>query len=179
MGELMNPKEVEERTSAALDRFLHEDEYLLRYNLGERTIAHRFAVCLEAVFPEWNVDCEYNRDGRNIKRIPLSEACRRLFRTTDAVNPDIIVHIRGGRNLLAVEIKKAGIPGRECDIQKLHGYMEVLGYAYGLFLCFRTGNRTEWVKERKLYVSAASQQQHAPDHTHESSQVPAAGPHGG
>ncbi len=143
--------EIEERISEALDHFLRADIYLLRYNLGERSIAHRFAVCLEAVFPRWHVDCEYNRAGQDVKRIPLSDACRQLLRTTDAVNPDIIVHKRGGRNLLAIEIKKAGRRGRECDLEKLQGYMEVLGYDYGLFLCFHTGNRTEWVAERILF----------------------------
>jgi hypothetical protein len=147
--------EIEEKISEALSRFLRTDEYLLRNDLSERSIAHRLAVCLESVFPRWHVDCEYNRDGHEIKRIPLSDACREQLRTTDAVNPDIIVHKRGGKNLLAVEIKKAGKPGRDCDLEKLRGYIEVLGYDYGLFICFRTGNQIERVEESILFSSAA------------------------
>ena len=109
-------------------------------------------VYLETAFSDWDVDCEYNRNGDRLKEIPLSDECRELLRKTDRVVPDIIVHKRGpqGPNLLAIEIKREGQPGEECDLAKLRGYISVIGYSYGLYVCFKTGFVAEHIAKKVL-----------------------------
>jgi hypothetical protein len=145
-------RDVESKIEDALSQMTSEDEdrYLLEHNLGERCLAHRFAVHLAVVFSDWDVDCEYNRNGDKLKEIPLSDECRELLRRTDRVVPDIIVHKRGpqGPNLLAIEIKREGQPGEECDLAKLHGYISVLDYSYGFYVCFKSGCVTDHIAKK-------------------------------
>ena len=144
--------DVESKIEVALSRVTSEDKYLLEHDLGERCLAHRFALHLAAVFSEWDVDCEYNRNGDRLKEIPLSDECRQLLRKTDRVVPDIIVHKRGpeGPNLLAIEIKREGQPGEECDLAKLSGYISVIRYSYGLYVCFKTGFVGDYIAKKRF-----------------------------
>ena len=64
-----NNKEVSEKIKNAYRKFLKNDSCLLAVVANERSITHRFAIYLEDEFPNYNVDCEYNREGTNIKRI--------------------------------------------------------------------------------------------------------------
>jgi len=143
-------RHVESKIEDALSRMTSKDKYLLEHNLGEGCLAHRFAVHLAAVFSDWDVDCEYNRNGDRLKEIPLSDECRELLRKTDRVVPDIIVHKRGpqGPNLLAIEIKREGQTGEECDLAKLRGYISVIGYSYGFYVCFKTGSVTDHIAKK-------------------------------
>ena len=145
-------RDIESKIEDALNEMTSNDKYLLEHNLGERCLAHRFAVHLAAVFSGWDVDCEYNRKGDRLKEIPLSYECKELLRRTNRVVPDIIVHKRGdqGPNLLAVEIKREGQPGEECDLTKLHGYISDIGYSYGLYVSFNTGFVDEHIAKKVL-----------------------------
>lgn len=90
---------------SVVDTFLERDAYLLSVNVHERTIGHRFAVYLEHIFPEWHIDCEYNRDGHAPKEIGVGfgddgEHGSHVF-------PDVIIHKRGTSSIfLVVELKK-------------------------------------------------------------------------
>ncbi len=85
------------------------DPFLLANDVSEWAVAHRLAVYLEKYFPEYDVDCEYNRmadaDGRYSTRSP-----KKVYGTVKS-RPDIIVHKRGPatmNNLLVLELKKFG-----------------------------------------------------------------------
>jgi hypothetical protein len=117
------------------------DDYLLIKDVSKRAIAHKLGEYLQPLFPGWNVDCEYNRNGDIPKQILSLE-------TSDlsSIFPDIIVHIRGHNqpfNLLIVVAKKHGErPFNEAsDRQKLEAYSDNqgLGYTVGVFVTFRTG----------------------------------------
>jgi hypothetical protein len=93
----------------ALATLFDRDVYLLAVDANERSISHRFAMYLQAQFERFDVDCEYNRDGVEPKKLghlgllPDSEDVE-----AQTVFPDIIVHIRGtNRNYLGVEMKKS------------------------------------------------------------------------
>ena len=136
----LSRQEVETRITTALNNLLSRDRYLLETGLSERCLAHRLAIYLEDVFDDWDVDCEYNRNGnwpKGVSGVHLTNECIDTLKKTDRVLPDIIVHKRGsdGPNLLAVEMKIAGRSGRECDIQKIRGYISQLHYDYGLYAC--------------------------------------------
>lgn len=150
--------EIESKIESALHELVSRDSYLLEMGLGERCIAHRFAFHLAQVFPEWDVDCEYNRNGHRFKELPLSDECRELLRKSDRVVPDIVVHKRGedGPNLLAIELKIEGRPGEDCDLSKLRGYMSVIGYSFGFYVCFRNGNVAEHIVKKIIFPEKPS-----------------------
>ena len=59
---LLSEEEIERRVSKALAMLLHKDRYRLNVQVNERSLTHRFGIYLQEVFPEYDVDCEYNRD---------------------------------------------------------------------------------------------------------------------
>jgi hypothetical protein len=133
-------RQIAEAVIAALLKFLERDHYLLGVDVAERAIAHRLAVHLHAHFPEWNVDCEYNRDGHDPKEIP--DGSGDDGEHGSRVYPDIIVHHRGTNdNHIVVELKKSSNPQPDDrDFHKLAGYRAVLGYRHALFVRLAVGN---------------------------------------
>jgi len=101
--------------------------------VGERAIAHRFAVHLERVLQDFGypneavkiaTDCEYNRHRGAVKQHHVKEKLKKrvedAHRTAQSdpkregwyvfsVSPDIIVHERGvdEKNLIVIEMKRA------------------------------------------------------------------------
>lgn len=139
--------------ASALSELLINDHDLLGIDANERTITFRFAMYLQQRFPDWTVDCEYNRDGIEPKRLgqlklyPDSED-----EEAKTVFPDVIVHRRGTRqNYLVLEFKKStSRVDRWTDLRKLQGYKQQLGYEHALFVEVGTeGQATitalEWV----------------------------------
>jgi hypothetical protein len=139
---------------AALRKLLANDLYLLTVDANERSICHRFAMYLQEEFPEFNVDCEYNRDEINPKCLaPLDLHPNSEDTNAKTVFPDVIVHIRGKKqNHLIMEFKKSSNKGSHTDLLKLQGYKrnKSLGYAYALFVELAVGKnpgvaKVEWV----------------------------------
>lgn len=150
----------------ALEDFLANEADLLDVDINERAISSKLALYLSKFFPNWNVDCEYNRLGRmgrkliahskhyfeqakakgiipeNIKT--FSELQKSEFRV--AVYPDIIVHHRMHEfdNLLIIEIKKANNPAVRLgwDEYKINFFIDVLHYKTGVFVVFNTGDHS-------------------------------------
>jgi hypothetical protein len=105
---------ISEAVTAAYEQLLRRDRPLLRVDSSERSISHKLAQYLEPYFPGWHVDCEYNRDGADAKRLlnanlPVDFEVRACDVDGATTLPDIIVHKRGrrGPNLLVVEVKKS------------------------------------------------------------------------
>jgi len=131
--------ELAVKVIAAVELLLARDPYLFVYRVGERAVSHRLAIYVEAQFPGWDVDCEYDRDGEARKMIP--DGSGNDHDEGSAVLPDIIVHHRGpGGNHLVFEIKKS--TNREPDdrdLAKLRAYCHHLGYDHGVFIRFVVG----------------------------------------
>jgi hypothetical protein len=139
----------------AAEELLRRDAHLLVTDVHERSIGHHFANYLQARFPGWDVDCEYNRDGhhpkalRTLPDLPPDREQREVY-------PDIIVHHRNtSDNLLVLELKKTTSTATdEYDLAKLRAYVAELGYHHALFVRFRTGhaapdvNDVSWSKKR-------------------------------
>ena len=128
--------EVKAGIESAVKSFYATDQYLLDNGLNERTITCRFAYHLQHQFPDWNVDCEYNRLGEMPKMLDLPKDSV-TWDDTEAktVFPDIIIHKRGQAwpNLLVIEMKKRGLSA-DFDYQKLKAYQEQIGYKYSCFI---------------------------------------------
>lgn len=135
--------EIKEKIGIALQLFLHKDNQLLEYNVNERAISHKLAEYIQILFPEWDVDCEYNRRENDIKRLNRIKECDEQ-RKTDIIYPDIIVHHRGEEdNLLVIEIKTNG-QDDICDRKKLQLLTQKdgeYGYDWGLYLQFNRTNQ--------------------------------------
>jgi hypothetical protein len=125
--------ELNERLGRACAIFMERDQHLLCVEANERSMTHKFAEYLQREFPEWDVDCEYNRSGHVPKRLrtlvpewqvsPEDENATTVF-------PDIIVHRRGAKeNLLVIEAKKSGTSDT-FDRAKLAAYMSEDAYNY-------------------------------------------------
>ena len=56
-----------------LEKFLKEDSYLSDVNANERSQTHKIAEYLQQILPEYNVDCEYNKNLRQEKTLNFSE----------------------------------------------------------------------------------------------------------
>lgn len=138
-------KEIGKKLNQAINLLLENDSYLLVTDVNERSISHRMAMYLQELFKDWDVDCEYNRDGHDAKILNLPSKKSHFIEATEdyTVFPDIIVHHRGrgtGRNLLVIEIKKTTSQIKcDGDIDKLKAFKKELGYCYRVFIKLRTG----------------------------------------
>ncbi|SHF10691.1 hypothetical protein SAMN02745148_01791 [Modicisalibacter ilicicola DSM 19980] len=126
-----------ETLDQALQTLIEQDRFLLRKGANERAISFRLALHLQALLPEWNVDCEYNcweKPCHYMKQVVTSTTSAATEART--IYPDIVVHKRGtAENLAAIEIAKSTNPfGVHQDIKKLKAYRSQLGYQLTLLL---------------------------------------------
>jgi hypothetical protein len=129
----------------ALQNLVEKDAQLLEADANERSITHKLAEHLQREFgEEWHVDCEYNRDGHDPKRLALPPRDDVRSDDTEArtVFPDVIVHLRNSaQNFMVVEAKKANNPrGDVEDRQKLDAFQEQLRYKVAVLVRFETGS---------------------------------------
>jgi hypothetical protein len=138
----MIKEEIIYALNEALRMLLEKDADILKMDINERSISHKLAVYLEPFFNEWSVDCEYNRNHDNPKRLEIQ---RREVANDDTqartVFPDIIVHKRGAdENLLVIEMKKTTSQEDDTfDLHKLKAFRSQLGYKFGVFVKIKTG----------------------------------------
>ena len=128
----------------ALDQFYEKDGCLVNmvagveqdnggHHVGERAIVFRLAHYMQnimdktPVFKGYVLDCEYNRNGTDIKK--LQENC---------VYPDVIIHQRQNKNnLLVMEVKTYWNNNTEQDVKKIREFMNPEGeyhYKFGASL---------------------------------------------
>ena len=131
-------EDVRHRILNAIVNLYRYDKELLEVNANERSITHKLAEHLQREFPQWNVDCEYNRLGRDVKKLNLNfGSIQPDDLEAKTVFPDIIVHHRGTQeNLLVIEVKKANGKTNTNDREKLLAFVqdENFHYQFGLFL---------------------------------------------
>ena len=154
-------EEVHNKVNRSIDRLLENDCALLKIDANERTISHRLGLYLQLEFVEWNVDCEYNRNLDNPKRLKTykkffdEEQLAWRISETDPITvfPDIIVHERLTRNnLLIIEIKKTtSRVDSKFDYYKLRQFKYQYGYPFALFLKLITGCKEVGI-ETKEYL---------------------------
>lgn len=133
---MSNPSEavIHSAPNAALDSLFTHDKHLLSADANERSLSHMLAIHLLSHFPNYQVDCEYNRDGFDAKKLMLAERPAKDDEV-EAVTifPDIIVHKRGenSQNILVIEMKKASSTvNNDYDIRKLKAFKSELRYLF-------------------------------------------------
>ena len=136
-----------DKVAVALSEFYARETHLLEKDLGERTLTHRLAVALENQFPEWNIDCDYNRLGERTWRLPKASIVSTDDQLGKSIYPDIVVHRRAmPENLLAIDVRKASNhQPPEHDRHKLRGLTDPHGwfaYRIGVLLTLGKNNVT-------------------------------------
>jgi hypothetical protein len=158
----------------SLNRLRERDSYLLENRVWEGSLAHRLAVYLEPFFPQYFIDCEYDKSGEDrkalrnpdIERLPADwtqgqRDCVFAKWTRHAqggrgIRPDIIVHIRGEggleENVLAIECKHEGVNANEfawdwCKLQEFTSGHQAFRYQMGILVIFEGGQNPSkaWV----------------------------------
>lgn len=154
---------VQEAVRDALRRLYRIDFGLIEREVNERSITHWLAIYLRESFPDWDVDCEYNRNGTDPKRLAIDPV---EVRSDDiggkTVYPDIIVHRRGcrgrGANLLVIEAKKAWTgESPDEDRRKLEEFRrsDDFAYRFGALVLFSCkGAQIEWYEDGQHDVEA-------------------------
>jgi hypothetical protein len=142
-----------EKVVKAIEQFYAREAWLFDKDLGERTLTHRLAVQLEKQFEGWDVDCDYNRLGERLLKLPHGSIVSTDDELGKSIFPDIVVHRRAvPDNLLAVELRKAtNHQPVEHDQHKLRGLTDPhLWFAYriGVLLVLAKGR----VKSSDVYV---------------------------
>lgn len=138
--ERLSGKDIRKHIERAYQMLIKKDKYLLEVDANERSITHRLAIYLELEFPEYNVDCEYNRNGIDPKRlIGFKEQIDSDDENGTTVYPDIIIHHRGKKcNFIVIEVKK--VSNRDdSDKKKLEIYKNELFYEHAYFVRFLVG----------------------------------------
>lgn len=141
-------EKIEKYLKNALDELYNNDQFLIcnqpcrsnqpdvHHHVGERAIVFRLAHYLsndierDSEFANYNLDCEYNRNGRNTKRLPSFP---------HGTFPDIIIHERGtnDNNLFVCEVKTYWNTNNADDVKKIQQFIDKDGeykFRYGLSL---------------------------------------------
>ncbi len=135
----MNEDNVIKKVNSALDKLYKENIFLFENGLCEKSINHRFAVCLEnEVFLNYYVDCEYNKShGNGITN-------RKMVSNINGNYIDIVVTKRdgnGANDLICFETKMHTNKKRD-GIEKDRENLKILtnginyGYNLGFFIIY-------------------------------------------
>ena len=157
----LTANQVKQKVRTAIELLIRKDAHLLKIDVNERSITHRLALHLQDAFKGWDVDCEYNRNRYDTKKLFIGNDVRITVETIQSddeqgktVYPDIIVHHRDtDQNLLVVEVKKttSHVP-KNFDLDKLREYKRQLGYSHSLFLSFVTGSPEKIEVEEEIWI---------------------------
>ncbi|MBR1121209.1 hypothetical protein JQ628_06760 [Bradyrhizobium lablabi] len=137
----------------AIRELYAREEYLFDKDLGERTLTHRLAVYIERQFDGWEVDCDYNRLGERLLKLPHGSIISTDDGLGKSIFPDIVVHRRVvPENLLAIEVRKEiNHQPVEHDQHKLRGMTDPhLWFAYRLGVLLVLGKKQ--VKASDVYL---------------------------
>ena len=162
---LLDSLTINARVNSALKTLETNDTCLFEISINERSLCARLAMYLRDEFPEYDVDCEYNRNITEddfLKRLRNKYYLELLGKTispsdTDGVTvyPDIIVHKRRSApevNLLVIEVKKSSNKtDSKIDLAKLRAFKKELHYQYARFIVFGTkGEKKLILKNRSI-----------------------------
>ena len=139
----VNRVQIKTALNRAIDKFVECDKHLLAADVNERSMSHRIAVYWEQEMPDYDVDCEYNRDGFDVKRLELMQGL---------TFPIVLRRSTNEHSLLVVEMKKTAAGSDPTyDLHKLRAFRRELKYTWAVHLiigCSRNGDlvrRTQWI----------------------------------
>ena len=113
-----------------LERFLKEDSYLSDIDANERSQTHKIAEYLQQILPEYNVDCEYNRNLRQEKTLNFFEIVNKIkdFLEDDSSSNELAGHERTTVLKLLEMITQKNIIADESNNPQMRGGNNYVGY---------------------------------------------------
>jgi len=116
----------------SLGQLYANDHHLLDVGVNEKTVTFRLGHYLIGLYPNQDVDCEYNRNGQTAKFLDPNDEHGKY--------PDIIIHKRGSNadNMIVIEAKKEGNNIGDDDM-KLRGFTSPnyeYRYDFGIHITF-------------------------------------------
>jgi hypothetical protein len=143
-----------DKVVAALKEFYAHEAFLFEHDLGERTLTHRLALHVERQFPDFEVDCDFDRLGPRTLNMPRGSIVSTDDHLGKSIYPDIVVHQRSvPNNLIAIEVRKAGNhQPLEHDRQKLRALTDPhIWFAYWIGVLLTLGKNN--VTSVEVYAS--------------------------
>lgn len=131
--------ELTKSVNKALEKLYNDDRSLIEYLVSERAVVFRFGIYLnellkETSFRQHNLDCEYNRNQRDIKRTE---------NFPKGAIPDILLHRRhtNDENAMVIEFKGHwNRTRRQKDLQKVKDFVDQNGeFQYGIGILIELG----------------------------------------
>ena len=136
--EQLDQNDLEGLLRDAQEELERNDSNLLLEGVLEVAIAHQLACYLKPRFYGYSMDIEYDRQGRNPKRVGALDK---------RIRPDIVIHERStnDHNLLVVECKKSSSrAGSSDDKKKLAALKRApFKYARAVFVRIPVGKNLE------------------------------------
>lgn len=73
--------DVRHTVEQALSLVYRNDLYLIRHSVHERSLTFRLGFYLQQLFPDWDVDCEYNKNCKTLwhNKISLTQMPRQTM----------------------------------------------------------------------------------------------------
>lgn len=165
--------DVRQKIINAYKQLVKNDFYLLSVGVNERSITHKLAEYLQQQFPDYHVDCEYNKnllgektvipwEGKKQQLISEFEKCdtdeKRKIKITEmlengvSIYPDIIIHHRGTQdNFIVIEAKKSdNNTGDDRGKLSEYKYKDGLAYQNAYFVTFPVGKDLKRLSEESI-----------------------------
>ena len=101
---------MKEALDGAIARLLKHDDHLLFNDVNERSITHKLGEHLQSLLPDFDVDCEYNRNHNVAKRL-------KSFPSKGITNTDI----KEGDEVVAVGVKGLEVFRTEFGLDQASG----------------------------------------------------------
>lgn len=153
-------EEISARLRKAISILQERDAIFLdsQFNISERAVTHRLGMYLAELFPDEDVDCEYNRQynedtdeyiAKNVDLPKIENGITLKDTVAKTVYPDIIIHRRQrDRNILVIEVKMQWKSDKvDFDHIKAEAYKRRLGYKFSVVLVLDEGGyELNWVK---------------------------------
>jgi len=108
-----------ESVQACVRRLYSRDYSLIERGVHEMALTFRLGMYLQKAFPQYDVDCEYNRNVREPKRTPYNAQGH-------STRPDILIHRREQNfptNLVLLEAKRVGDHISPYDLRKVRYFV--------------------------------------------------------
>lgn len=128
----MNKSIVKQKINSCVDKIYSKDKYLFDCKVCERCLMFRLAYYLQAEFPDYFVDCEFNKMGFNEYKHEYKVEPTRQGSDLKKMYADIIVHKRNSDardNFICLEIKRTK-NGLDNDLERLKIMTNQNGFRY-------------------------------------------------
>jgi len=162
---LYSDVEINEKLLNSLGYLLRFDHYLLENDINERSISHKLAEYLSFEFPNYNIDCEFNKVFKDPKIIGIFKNLIQDVSSTkefmrDEINQLAQREVETGEVLYDLKTKKL-IEARNISIKRI--YPDIIIHHRGssenllVIELKKTTNKSEsqrkWDEEKLKYVT--------------------------